>query len=282
MEEKKHYNLIFCVVTYRNTQDIGDLIKSIEKEIKCSYKIIIVNNFYDDATNEVFKNIAFVNDCVFIESENNGYGAGNNKAIEFAVENYTFDYLIVSNPDIIIQKLDFDLLKSKDGIIASEIIARDGKAQNPMYVKNNKASQRLIYRGFKKRKKSLIYFGIFINKIQRNFYRFFFKLSKKTFLKTYCAHGSFVIFSNSAIRTLGKPYDENMFLFAEEDVLACKAQKAEILTWFTNKIKVLHKEDGSMKFRSDINEQLAKSNIYMYEKYIKSCDDKKHMAETIE
>ena len=64
-------------------------------------------------------------------------------------------------------------------------------------------------------------------------------------------------------------YDENMFLFAEEGVLAYKTRKQGMITVYEDTIVVKHKEDGSMKLADlSISDELRKANIYFYENYI--------------
>lgn len=261
-------DIVFSVVVYRNTDDLTEFLESIKQNVTVDYRVIFVNNYYDDESRDRVKAIAEENGCDFINSENNGYGSGNNRAVEFAMENYDFEYFIVSNPDIVIKKFDCDKLKTvKEGVLAPEIITVGGKRQNPMYVKDLRSANKKIYRGLKKDKKFSFYFGIGLNKIVRGWHNAFYKLSRKRTHIIYQAHGSFVIFTSSCLQAIGAPYDEKMFLFAEESYLAYVLKQKNIPTRYCNFISVIHKEDGSMKFRSDINEQLKKSNLYFYENY---------------
>lgn len=43
--------------------------------------------------------------CSFINVENKGYGFGNNRGIEYANKYFDYEFLIVSDPNIIIKKL---------------------------------------------------------------------------------------------------------------------------------------------------------------------------------
>ena len=138
----------------------------------------------------------------------------------------------------------------------------------------------LIYNGFKKNNKFYIYIGIFLNKIIREIDIIIYKILKKNRKKIYMAHGSFLLINKKAIEKLKKLggfpiYDNNIFLFGEELDLAIKLKKFSMETTYINSISVLHKEDGSMKYRSDINEKLKNSNIYIYEKYYSSFIGKK-------
>ena len=50
------YKYIFSVVTYRNFEDLIDLLNSISNSVTSSYKVIIVNNFFDEVSeNEIKK-----------------------------------------------------------------------------------------------------------------------------------------------------------------------------------------------------------------------------------
>lgn len=48
--------------------------------------------------------------------ENKGYSYGNNRGIEYCHNNYEYDYIIISNPDIIIKKFDFKVKKTNGDI----------------------------------------------------------------------------------------------------------------------------------------------------------------------
>ncbi len=270
---KPFFKYVFCVVTYRNVSDLMDLLDSIRSEVKGSYKVIIVNNFYDAETENKIELIAKDYSCVFIHSENNGYGAGNNTAISYALNNFDYQFIIVSNPDIVIKKWDADFLADDtgctEGIVAPKIVTAAGKLQNPHTVSYSKFARKLIYKGFKTKRKTLLYMGIGIGSVKR---KFFLGMPKAKTKSIYAAHGAFLLFSKTALEKLNSSsmipiYDEKMFLFAEEDVLAYKAQRAGIKTLYTEELHVYHKEDGSMKFRNDINEILRNSCIYAYEHY---------------
>jgi GT2 family glycosyltransferase len=81
------------------------------------------------------------------------------------------------------------------------------------------------------------------------------------------AHGAFVIYSRDIFDKIGLPYDENMFLFAEESLLAHVLWEKQITIIMTKDIKILHYEDGSMNAANvRQEEERKKSIIYYYEK----------------
>lgn len=265
---KQMYDYIFVVLVYRNTDDLAEFVESVDQKVK-NYKIVVVNSYYDETTKNRARKLAEDNNCDFINVENKGYSFGNNAGIEYATEKYSYKYLIVSNPDIVIKKFDFDPDKKMGDIIAPYIVAASGKNQNPMVIKRSKASEWLIYHGFKNHSQLLLVMGIGINRIKREIAL---KINRnRREYPIYCAHGSFLLISSDTIKQIGvRPYDENMFLFAEESVLANLAEKKGLKTVYYNQIRVLHKEDGSMKLGGiAVNNELAKANIYYYEHYVK-------------
>lgn len=263
------YTYVFSVVVYRNYKDLIELLYSLEKHVKASYRVIVVNNFYDEASESEIKKISAKYNCDFISAPNKGYGAGNNTAIDYALKHYTFNYLIVSNPDVVLKKFDDENLQEIGDVIAPEIITPALKKQNPMAVFDMKSANWLIYKGLKHNNKLFFVTGISIHKLVRIIASviYSFTVSKKH--RIYMVHGSFFLLSYQALKKLNPLYDEKMFLFAEENYLAIRFKRNEIKSWYTDRIQVLHKEDGSMQFRNDINEQLRTSNIYVYEKYYK-------------
>lgn len=264
MEKTKY---VFVVLVYRNTDDLTECLDSIESQVK-SFRVIVVNAFYDDKTATKVEEICNLHKCVFINIENKGYSYGNNRGIELANKMFDYDYIIVSNPDIVVKQFKDDFLNPTFGysIIAPRITAASGRKQNPMAIRECRFAQYLQYLGFKKGGYLLVYLGILISKILNSISLLVRDKSKP--YRIYEAHGSFVIISKKAVDALYPIYDENMFLFAEEGVLASKAKHAGLLTCYYDDIHIKHKEDGSMKLGDFIvNTELCKANIYCYEHY---------------
>ena len=265
----EHYKYVAVVLVYRNTGDLVECIDSIYKKID-SCKIIVVNSYYDEESRKKIQEIAETGNCAFINIENKGYSFGNNCGIEYARKYYDYDYIIVSNPDIIIFEFDEMVIdENKEyGIIAPKIVARSGKLQNPMAITRSYLSEKLEYYGFKNNNKLFLVTGIGIGKMKRLISSFRRKKNENPY-RIYAAHGSFVIMSKTTIESLFPVYDENIFLFAEEGVLAYRAEKAGIKTGQFDSIVIHHKEDGSMKLSNlSINDELRKANVYFYENYV--------------
>lgn len=245
----QEYDLIFVLLVYRNTSDLKEFVKALPEE-GGSRRVVVVNSFYDDETKETFENICSEYDCDFINTENNGYGAGNNLGIAYALEHYRFRHLIVCNPDIVIERFP-EKLPEREGayVLGPEIRTFSGKRQNPCMVFASPLREYLLKRfAMRPSLRVLFYAAIAINKLERIFYNLLFGRRGG---KVYSLHGSFLIFSRLALEKLGQPFDPRMFLFREEDELARKAKSQQIRMIFDPSIRVLHKEDGSVHFISD-------------------------------
>ncbi len=266
-----YFKYIFVILVYRNTSDLQECLDSIKNKVSL-YKVIVVNAFYDDKSQKEAERIAVQYDCDFIKIENKGYSFGNNRGIDFARNHYDYDYIIISNPDIVVEKFNDSFIK-KDfnyDIIAPQIIAASGKAQNPAAVKRSSLSEYLIYKGYVNNSYILLLLGLVITKINRELILTTKKIRKKHIYDIYCAHGSFLMLSKKAVELLEPVYDEHIFLFAEESFLAIKSKSVNLKTCYTDFISIHHKEDGSMKLSDlSVTGEMRKSNIYVYENYIK-------------
>jgi GT2 family glycosyltransferase len=262
MKIKVFYSYVVVILVYRNFLDLQTIIPNILLQIN-NVKIIIVNSFYDEESLNKIKNISKKFDCDFLNVKNKGYGYGNNKGINFSIAKYNFDFLIVSNPDIILRKFDNNL-SDINQVYAPNIINLQGKKLNPMLVSKDKFAYFFEFYGYKYHIFPLIYFGILIHKIKRIFFLLF-KKSKPIF----APHGCFIVFGRNVLnkRIL---FDENIFLYGEEVVLAYKLFYNNILVNYNSNIDVIHKENGSLSF-SNFNKflLLKKANMYIYNTYIK-------------
>ncbi len=261
---KRHYDIIFVVLVYRNENDLEDFFSHFHLE---NCKVIVVNSFYDEVSEGKIKKIAIRYDADFLSVPNNGYGAGNNRGCRYALDNYLFEYLVISNADIMIEKLDiFDLKRYKDSIIAPQILNLSNKKQNPSVpFKPSFAIERLRYWIYCGNHNKLIWLYFCYSRLMKVFYYCISGFRKKIF----SAHGAFVIFPQKVVQQLYPFYNEEMFLFNEEEHLARHAMLNKINTYYAPEIIIRHKEDGSMNLEN-INEfeKLKQSYLVYYDYWI--------------
>lgn len=124
------YDFVFVVLVYRNTNDLKDFFYHFCIE---NSKVIVVNSYYDDDSEKEFNQIADRYSADFISVPNKGYGAGNNVGVKWAIDHYQFDNIVISNADIIIEKMSASDIDPRY-INAPDIKNKKGKQQNPMQV----------------------------------------------------------------------------------------------------------------------------------------------------
>ena len=265
------YKYIFVVLVYKNTEDIQTFISSLEKTMT-DYRIIVVNSYSDEKTASILKSISHERDCDFLQCENQGYGFGNNIGIKYAKEHYDFKYLIVSNPDIEILRFPQKLPEETEtSVIGPYIQNLHHKPQNPYLIHDYRIRNSIMNRGFEKNSRFILNIGQLISRIDKVLFLIGRMLFPKSVSPVFAVHGSFIIFPSSVINKLYPVFDERIFLFSEELDLAQRSKSEKIPICFVPVIRILHKEDGSMKYES--NSKLAEierdSFVYVYNKWVK-------------
>jgi len=259
----KPVKYVFVVLAFRTGRDIPAFVQSVASKFD-SYRIVVVNSFFSQQSLEEIAEIAKENDCDFIPIENKGYGYGNNVGIKYAQEHYDYEYLIVANADIEIQKADLSCL-DPDVVNAPLIRTMTGKKQNPYWACRNKLGEWLIFRGFKNHSRLCLIMGQGMNKVIRELMMFCFLHSKRQRSRVYAAHGSFLIFPKTILERISPVFDENMFLYYEEAFLARKLRQMGIGIVLQKGISILHFEDGSTKGSNlDLSPYARESFLYYY------------------
>lgn len=263
----QHFKYVFVVLVYRTAEDIYDFANSLHRNID-DYKVIIVNSYMDKHSEHRIKEIATELDYDFFSIENKGYGYGNNRGVEYARNHYDYDYLIISNADVVIEKFDANGLPVSNAVVGPKLITIEGKHQNPYWAIENKTMEKMIYTGLSKKSRLNMVIAQGVNKIIREIYLKF-KKNVSIAYKVYAVHGAFVIFTKDVIERIYPIYDENMFLYYEEAYLANRLKQMGIGRFYYSQIYVRHKEDGSTKgLNVNLNCHAVDSFVYYYDNYV--------------
>ncbi len=234
------YDFIFVVLVYRNTKDLEEFFENFSIP---NSKVIVVNSFFDVTTDERFQQIAENNNADFISVPNRGYGAGNNEGVRYALDNYSFKFLIISNADITIKQLRIEDLK-RNVITAPKILTKSRKNQNPHTPYYSESLERLKEYAFTRDNRHVLKIALGANSLKRKAFRILsscFNLDK-----IHAPHGAFIIIPYHILKILTPLFNPKMFLFAEEDHLAMKARQAGITCRYNPRVIIHHKEDGSV------------------------------------
>lgn len=261
----KVYKYIFVVCTYGAADDLKNFIKSVG-ELGLDAKIIVANSYCSEETLIELRNIAEGNNCDFLDLPNKGYGYSLNEGIEYATGHYQYDYLAITNADILINRFEVKKSPEEPFLIAPEIRTLTGKRQNPFYV-HSYFKLFKIGKWYKEKfhKKSSMLVMV-VAKINRIFFNMLFGSKRNCYKKIYAGHGAFIVFSKEAIRITKRPFEDNIFLYCEENFIGYKMRKLDIPYYYSCDVSVIHTEDGSKKFyHHTISDETIKSMKKYYE-----------------
>lgn len=254
MGEKMKIAII--IINYNNYEKTIECINSIIKEDQlCHYDIYILDNSsINDSYQILNKQFNSFDNIKIYESEKNlGYANGNNMILNM-IENQDYNYVLISNNDIIYFSKSINILletikKDKNIImVCPKIINTNNKVQ--ISIKKNKIS----YFNY-----ILYILGIKGKKIND-------KLLNKTHEVYWCSGCCFLI-DIKKFKDLGY-FDPNTFLYFEEYILSSKIEKEKYKIVFNPAAKVLHFHKASTSRKNiDIALYFLESELYYWYRY---------------
>lgn len=248
---------------YKNTKNYVEIIR----EYKNIDKIVVVDNLSPKDDYEKLLELQSEKVVVLQSEKNGGYSYGNNFGIRYLdSQNEKFDNLIISNPDVYvteqsIQKCLDELNKHENTAIvapcmryADNKIARRSSWKIRTYLRDVIHSTRFL---------EILFYGFLKNG----------EYSKKDYqkdrLKVECIAGSFFVIKHHIFKEIGY-FDENVFLFYEEDILGKKLKEKNYDIYSLNDISFTHFESRTInKSISAYNKVkiLNKSKLYFQKQY---------------
>ena len=235
--------LAVIVVNFNDEKDTIKYVKKIE-EYDVINKIVVVDN---KSTNpncfDNLKSLCSRKVDVISSDKNGGYSYGNNYGIKYLEKSgLIFDYYIISNPDIeileeaIIESIDF-LEKNKDvGVVAPKMLNIEGKRIRRCSWKKRTFIRDLVYSS---RFLELIFYKV-LKKGEYSDIEF-----EQNSLQVDCISGALFIISKNVYSQIGG-FDENVFLFYEEDILSEQLKEKGYLIYSLNNISFKHFESQTI------------------------------------
>lgn len=257
------------VVNYNSLKDTENYI---EKVGKCDLvnRIIIVDNNSTEQSEFIGLQKLQSEKVIVVQSGNNGgYGAGINFGFRFLEsKKEEYDYIIVSNPDISIEEnaiwecLDFLNKNEKAAITAPRMYNRDDKP-----IRRSSWKLRTFWRDIIHSTRVLeVIFYYFLRKGEYSNEQY-----NEKRLEVEAISGSFFVMKTEVFKKIGL-FDENVFLFYEEDILGKKLKELDYQIYSLNNINFIHYESTSIKkafgYYQKIK-QLHKSKMYYQKEYNK-------------
>ena len=244
------------ILNYNDSSTTIEMIKQIEK-YKCLTHILIVDNKSTDRSYSKLKKYENKKIKVIQTDENKGYAYGNNYGVRYIDENYRLDNVIISNPDVIVSEDTIvkliDDLKDETITLVSPVVEEKGT----------------ISRGWKlpRFKEDLISNINYFHKYTKKLLSYNDDHYDKKLSRVEAVHGCFFMIRLKDFKKVGL-FDENTFLYYEENILGKKLKDNNMYCYVDNTVKVIHNLSVSVdKTYSSINKyKILKNSQKYYEK----------------
>ncbi len=101
--------ICYVILHYKNVQDTIKCVDSLFETAAENSRFIVVDNGSGDNSGEIIKEKYKNTRCdVLLLPENVGFSKGNNEGYKFAKENYSPDFIVVTNNDVVFYQKDFE------------------------------------------------------------------------------------------------------------------------------------------------------------------------------
>ncbi len=226
-------------------------INSIRKNCNLLYKVYVVdNNSPVRITKRIEKFFQSSKDVELIMNKfNKGYSAGNNVGIKKALDDLC-DYVLISNNDVIfkrnsIENLYLFLKNHKEyGIVGPKVFLENGKFQEINMGCKMTMKGKYLYllrkTPVKKISKS------FVEKFNLN------NINLDHSFDVYAVSGCCFMMSRFATKKLF-PFDENTFLYEEENIIGMKMEKLKLKTCYCVDSEIIHLGGASTEKMSEFS-----------------------------
>lgn len=257
------------ILNFNTFDDTRECIESIKKTTKCHFHIYVVDNAStDNSADELKRRYNGESNITLIFNDiNGGYSFGNNIGIKAAICDGC-DYILISNPDIIFYQGAIDVLLAD--IQNDQLIGAIGPSTRSL----DQEESQLLRKTYNLKlylfsKKPLRYFSK-LNSNLRTELPYPSKADRMPFLFHGMVRGCCFIMRSEVFQQIGL-FDDNVFLYSEEWIIAHKLEQLKLFCAYDNRAKVLHKEATSTQkagtgFQSY---HLYLSAFYYAKKYLK-------------
>lgn len=245
------------IVNYNDYKTTKRLIDNI-RDYKVFDKIVIVDNKSSDNSLKELKKLENKRIVVIDSGKNKGYSYALNVGCKYLIDKYKECKIIVSNSDIIIQSENdikdlFELVKGKNVIVGPTIIEGNNLNRGWILPKPMDDVAMNILGLYKKyQKRHLMY--------QDSYYN-------KDISKVGTVSGCFFAISSKHLEEMGY-FDENVFLYYEENIMGVKTKDLGKNIIAANNIDVIHDHavsiDKSLKRIKKYD--ILKNSQYYFEK----------------
>ncbi|MBQ7410862.1 MAG: glycosyltransferase family 2 protein [Clostridia bacterium] len=257
------------IVNYNDVDDTEKYVNTITKYDVINRIVVVDNQSTTLGTFETLKKLESEKVKVIQSEKNGGYDYGNNFGIRYLQKlNEEYDYYIISNPDISVTEeaikhcLEVAENDSKIAVIAPRMFNKDN---NPIRRSSWKMRTFWLDVVHSTRVLEMIFYKILRNGEYSS------KDYEKEILEVEAISGAFFVIKAKILNEIGL-FDEDVFLFYEEDILAKMLSERKYKTISLNSEKFIHYESQTIGKTFNYYKkmrQLFISKMYYHKKYNK-------------
>ncbi|WML54788.1 glycosyltransferase family 2 protein [Neobacillus sp. PS3-12] len=262
--------IAFVILNYNTWEMTLRCVDSISETYKDDYKLYIVDNgSTNDSYHQLKEQYQNRKDVVVIQNENLGYAKGNNVGIRQAIQD-GYDIITIVNNDVIfmdecIDRMSAFLRENENAaVVAPYVLSTEGKLRDVPFLKPVTTSDYLLYN---------TKLSKFASNNSKNQYNERYFLSGESIkndpIPIYKFSGCCFMAKREMLENV-ELFDENTFLYYEEDILSNKMSKLGFQAYFLPDAKIVHHHGLTTgKDNLFVDTEMIKSEIYFLSKCYK-------------
>ena len=251
---------VMIVLNYNDYETTSNYLNQV-KNYKILDSIIVVDNNSSDNSYKRLKKYESKKIVILESDKNGGYGYGNNIGIKYAIKKYRRCNILISNPDIeveekVIIKMSSFLNDNNDVALVAPVVNELGNLNRGWELTNGFEELLLSipFIGTKFRNKIIGYPNNYYNKVQT---------------KVDVVSGCFFMIKSDIFKKINY-FDENIFLYYEENVISKKLKSLNYDIIILNECSIVHNHSVSInKSHGNLKKYkiLKKSQMYYLDNY---------------
>ena len=248
---------------YKNTREFIQIVRN----YKNIDKIVVVDNLSPKDDYEKLLKMQSEKVVVLKSEKNGGYSYGNNFGLKYLDSlDESFDNIIISNPDVYVTEYAIDIcIEELNSSVNTAVVAPCMRYADNNIARRSSWKTRTFFRDVihSSRILEVLFYPVLRSgEYSKRDY-------KKSKLKVDCIAGSFFMIKHEIFRKI-KYFDENVFLFYEEDILGAKLKEWDYDIYSLNDISFTHYESRTINKTFSAYKKLQvlnKSKLYFQKKY---------------
>lgn len=253
-------NTSIVILNYNDWHTVSDLVNIVHDFDSIDHIILVDNCSNDDSYEQLHKLEDKKVICIKTD-KNGGYGYGNNYGVKYASDAYHSEFVIIANPDVIFDNDTIKCMKdemsfNKECGIITAIQLDINNQIIPSFAWKKHTTMQLIFGA-----------GYLLDRFFKNFYSV--ELIEKercntNSIEVECVPGAFLMARTDSFLEIGG-YDEDNFLFWEEEMIACKMESHKYTTRIMLNKRYIH--NHSVSINKNIPNAISRTKLLLKSRY---------------